>query len=170
MQFFFGNKVEKFVAPKKGRTHALYLVREMLTADSSATVTDLDTAIQFFNNTSRQRSIAFIISDFLADDYAEDLKIIGRKHDVVGLKVYDKMDLQLPDVGLMQSKDAETGKIKWIDTSSKQARYNYQQHFLKKTEETKRNFLKSGADLLHIRTDDDYVKILQQFFHKRKPK
>lgn len=166
---FFSDKIEKFIPPKKGRPHALYIVRELLSIEPRQAGTDVDLAIQYFNNIARQRSIAFIISDFLDKDYAEDLKVIGRKHDVVGLKVYDKMDMVLPDVGLLQTIDPESGKLKWVDTGSAVVRNNYQQYFAKTTEWVKRAFLKSGSDLLHIRTDDDYVKILQQFFHNRKP-
>lgn len=165
---FFSNKIEKIVPPKKGRDHALYIVRELLTVEPQVKGTDLDLAIKYFNGIARQKSIAFILSDFLAEGYDDDLKVIGKKHDVIGLKVYDKMDMQLPDIGLIQMEDAETGKSTWVDSSSALVRYNYQQHFLQQSELAKKNFRKAGADLLHIRTDDDYVKILQQFFLKRK--
>ena len=165
---FFSDKVEKFIPAKKGRAHALYIVRELLTISPSDKGTDIDVAIKYFNNTSRQKSISFILSDFLDNGYGDDLKVIGRKHDVIGIKVYDKMDMQLPDVGLVQMQDAETGKIKWVDTGSELVRQNYQQHFFNESEICKKNFRKAGADLLHIRTDHDYVKILQQFFHNRK--
>lgn len=165
---FFSDKVEKYIPAKKGRAHALYIVRELLTISPSDKGTDIDVAIKYFNNTSRQKSIAFILSDFLDQGYGDDLKVIGRKHDVIGIKVYDKMDMQLPDVGLVQMQDAESGKIKWVDTGSELVRQNYQQHFFNESEICKKNFRKAGADLLHIRTDHDYVKILQQFFHNRK--
>ena len=166
---FFSNKIEKFIAPKKGRPHALYIVRELLSVDPTSKGTNVDAALQYFNGISRQRSIAFILSDFIDSGYSEDLKVVSKKHDVIGLRVYDQMDSSLPDVGLMQTMDAETGSIRLIDTSSKVTRHNYHQHFMKQTEITKRNFIKAGADLLHIKTSDDYVKILQQFFHNRKP-
>lgn len=165
---FFSNRIEKYIPPKKGRQHALYIVRELLTVEPHTKGTNLDEAIKYFNNTTSQKSIAFLLSDFLDTGYENDLKVIGKRHDVIGLKVYDKMDMQLPDVGIIQMEDTETGKIKWVDSSSASVRYNYQQHFFEQTEETKRYFRKSGADLLHIRTDEDYVKILQKFFLKRK--
>ena len=130
--------------------------------------TNLDAAIRYFNNTTGQKSIAFLLSDFLDSGYDNDLKVIGNKHDVIGIKVYDKMDMQLPDAGLLQLEDAETGKIKWVDSSSELVRYNYQQLFFNHTDTCKKYFLKAGADLLHIRTDEDYVKVLQKFFLKRK--
>lgn len=164
---FFSNKIEKYIPPKKGRDHALYIVRELLTVEPQGTGTDLDLAIKYFNNTTRQKSISFILSDFITTGYDNDLKVIGKRHDVIGLRVYDKMDMQLPDVGLLQMKDAETGAAKWVDTGSAMVRYNYQQHFFEQTDIAKRIFRKAGAELLHIRTDDDYVKILQQFFLRR---
>ena len=165
---FFSNRVEKYIPPKKGRQHALYIVRELLTVEPHTKGTNLDAAIRYFNNTTGQKSIAFLLSDFLDTGYENDLKVIGRKHDVIGIKVYDKMDIQLPDAGLLQLEDAETGKIKWVDSSNEMTRYNYQQHFFSQTEICKKSFLKAGADLLHVRTDEDYVKILQKFFLKRK--
>ncbi|MBC7866946.1 MAG: DUF58 domain-containing protein, partial [Gloeobacteraceae cyanobacterium ES-bin-316] len=147
--------------------HGLYIVRELLTVEPHVQGTNIDEAIRYFNNTTRQKSIAFLLSDFLDTGYENDLKVIGKRHDVIGLKVYDKMDMQLPDVGLMQMQDAETGKTQWVDTGSALVRHNYQQHFLDQTDICKRYFRKAGAELLHIRTDEDYVKILQMFFLRR---
>lgn len=165
---FFSNKIEKYIPPKKGRQHALYIVRELLTVEAHARGTNIDEAIKYFNNTTRQKSIAFLLSDFLDTGYENDLKVIGKRHDVIGLKVYDKMDMQLPEAGILQLRDAETGKEQWVDSSNAMVRYNYQQHFFRQSEDTKVFFRKAGADLLHIRTDNDYVKILQQFFLRRK--
>jgi uncharacterized protein (DUF58 family) len=165
---FFSNKIEKVIPPKKGRQHALYIVRELLTTVPSARGTNVDEAIRYFNNTSSQRSISFILSDFIDSGYDDDLKVIGRKHDVIGIKVYDKMDMQLPAAGLLQVEDAETGKQKFLDTGNELVRYYYQQNFFEQTEHCKKVFRKAGADLLHVRTDEDYVKILQKFFLKRK--
>jgi uncharacterized protein (DUF58 family) len=165
---FFSNKIEKYIPPKKGRQHALYIVRELLTVEPKTKGTNLDAAIKYFNNTTGQKSIAFLLSDFLDTGYENDLKVIGNKHDVIGIKVYDKMDLLLPDAGLLQLEDAETGEIKWVDSSNELVRYNYQQLFFNQTDTCKKYFLKAGADLLHVRTDEDYVKVLQKFFLKRK--
>lgn len=165
---FFSDKVEKYIPPKKGRAHALYIVRELLGLQPTSAGTDIDSAIKYFNNTTRQKSIAFILSDFLATGYENDLKVIGRKHDVIGIKVYDKMDMQLPEAGLLQLKDAETQKVKWIDSDDALVRHNYQQYFFEQTDICSKYFRQAGADLLHVKTDDDYVKILQKFFLKRK--
>jgi len=165
---FFSDKIEQYIPPKKGKQHALYIVRELLTAEPKRKGTNLNEAIKFFNKMSPHKSIGFIMSDFLDDKYEDNLKVISKKHDVIGLKVYDKMDMQLPDIGLLQVQDLETGKTKWLDTSNTMVRYNYQQNFLEQSEICKSIFRKAGADLLHMRTDEDYVKILQQFFIKRK--
>ena len=164
---FFSDKIEKYIPPKKGRQHALYIVRELLTVEAKKQGTNLDDAIKFFSRAVKQRSIAFILSDFLTTGYDDDLKVIGNKHDVIGIRVYDKMDMQLPDAGLLQVQDAESNKNVWIDSSDELVRYNYQQHFMQQSELGKNYFRKAGAELLHVRTDDDYVKILQQFFIKR---
>jgi uncharacterized protein (DUF58 family) len=164
---FFSDKIEKYIPPKKGRQHALYIVRELLTVEPTKKGTNLDDAIKYFTTAVKQKSIAFILSDFLTSGYDDDLKVIGSKHDVIGIRVYDKMDMQLPDAGLIQVEDAETGKNVWVDSSNAMVRYNYQQHFMQQSELSKNFFRKAGAELLHVRTDDDYVKILQQFFIKR---
>jgi uncharacterized protein (DUF58 family) len=164
---FFSDKIEQYIPPKKGKEHALYIVRELLTAEPKRHGTNLNEVIRFFNKMAHQKSIGFIMSDFLDDKYEDNLKVIGKKHDVIGLKVYDKMDMQLPEVGMLNVQDLETGKTKWLDTSNAMVRYNYQQNFLMHSENCKNIFRKAGADLLHIRTDEDYVKILQQFFIRR---
>lgn len=164
---FFSDKIEKYIPPKKGRQHALYIVRQLLTTEPKGKSTNMEEAIKFFNKTMQHKSIAFLMSDFTDARYENDLKLIGGRHDVIGLRLYDRMDMQLPNAGLLQIEDLETGKTLLIDTSDKMVQYNYQQKFLKQTEQCKNYFKKAGADLLHIRTDDDYVKILQQFFITR---
>ncbi len=161
---FFSDKIEKYIQPKKGRQHALYIVRELLTATSTGKATNMEEAIRFFNKTTRQKGVAFILSDFMDVQYENDLKVIGGRHDVIGLHVYDKMDMQLPPIGLMQVEDMETGATVWIDSSNELVRYNYHQQFIQRSTQCKNYFTKAGAELLNIRTDEDYVKILQQFF------
>lgn len=164
---FFSDKLEKYIAPKKGRQHALYIVRELLSVEPKGKSTKMEDAIRFFNKASHQKSIAFVLSDFTDVEYESDLKVIGGRHDVIGLRIYDNMDMYLPDAGLLQVEDLESGRRKWIDSSDKLVQYNYHQNFLKQSELCKDYFKKAGADLLHIRTDEDYVKVLQQFFIKR---
>ena len=161
---FFSDKIERYIPPKKGRDHVLYIVRELLTIQPKQKKTNLNEAFRFFNNSTRQKSISFVLSDFIDEKFEEALKVAGKKHDVIGIKVYDKMDMQLPDTGLIEVEDAETGVIKWVDTGDYLVRTNYQQQFFLATENCKTVFLKAGCDLLHMRTGEDYVKILQKFF------
>lgn len=161
---FFSDKVEKYIPPKKSKQHALYIVRELLTSEPKQKGTDISEAIRFLNNSAREKSITFLLSDFLDGNFADILKVAGRRHDLIGIKVYDKMEMQLPDVGLIQVNDAETGERRWLDTSDGVLRHKYEQKFFEHTEWCKNAFLRAGSDLLHVRTDDDYVKILQKFF------
>jgi uncharacterized protein (DUF58 family) len=161
---FFSDRIERYIPPKKGREHVLYIVRELLSSAPRNKKTSITEAIRFFNKTTRQKSIAFILSDFLDERFEEALKVAGKKHDVIGIKVYDKMDMQLPEAGLLEIEDAETGAVQWVDSSDFLVRSNYQQSFFAFTERCKSVFLKAGCDLLHMRTDEDYVKVLQKFF------
>lgn len=165
---FFSDKVEKYIPPKKGKRHALYVVRELLTAEARGAGTNISEALKLFSGSNTHKSVAFIMSDFIDDQYERSLRLAARRHDVIGLKIYDRMDMTLPDIGLLKVEDLETGRSQWLDTSDAMVRYNYQQNFLKQSEYCKNIFQKSGAELLHLRTDEDYVKILQQFFLRRK--
>ena len=164
---FFSDKVEKYIPPKKGKQHALYIVRELLTAEPKRKSTNISEALKYFNRAARQKGIAFIMSDFLSEGYEDDLRVISKKHDVIGLRVYDKMDMNLPAIGMLQVEDLESGKTKWVDTSNKMVQYQYHQNFMEESDRCKNSFKKAGADLLHLRTDEDYVKVLQEFFIKR---
>jgi uncharacterized protein (DUF58 family) len=164
----FSDKIERYIPPKKGRQHVLYIVRELLTTEPKRKGTDLNEAIRFFNRSSRQRSISFLLSDFADCKFEDALKVAGKKHDMTGIKIYDKMDVQLPDIGLIEVEDAETGNIRCVDTGDYMVRNQYQQHFFLETEYCKNVFLKAGCDLLHVRTDEDYVKILKKFFIGRR--
>lgn len=164
---FYSDKVEAYIPPKKGRQHALYIVRELLSKEPKSKGTQVSTALKFFNNSTRQKSIAFVLSDFLDANYEAALRVASRKHDIIGMKIYDKMDMELPNAGLLQVQDAESGDSKWIDSSNTYVRYQYQQEFFGVTEYSTQTFKKAGSDLLHIRTDEDYVKVLQKFFISR---
>lgn len=164
---FYSDEVELFIPPKKGRQHALYIVRELLTQQSDHIGTRLASALKRFSSLTRQKSIAFILSDFLDANYEDALRVAGNKHDVIGIKVYDKMDMQLPDAGLLQVQDAETGKTKWVNSGNAGVRDKYQKEFFRVTDYCKDVFAKAGCDLLHVRTDEDYVKVLKRFFLSR---
>lgn len=164
---FFSEKVEKYIPPKKGKQHVLYIVRELLSMEPKHRGTRISEAIRLFNNSTKQKSIAFILSDFMDQQYEDSLKVAGKKHDVTGIKVYDRMDMQLPEVGMLQVADAETGETRWVDTGNNFVRQEYERRFLQATDYAKNVFVKAGCDLLHMRTDDDYVKVLQKFFLAR---
>lgn len=164
---FYSNRVEAYIPPKKGRQHALYIVRELLSKEPKGRGTELATALRFFSNVTRQKSIAFILSDFLDANYEDALRIAGKKHDVIGIKVYDKMDQQLPDAGMLLAEDAENGNTKWIDSSDAFVRYSYEKEFFRVTEYCTQIFKKAGCDLLHVKTGEDYVRVLQRFFLSR---
>ena len=165
---FFSDKIEFYIPPKKGKEHVLYIVRELLTVQPKSKGTNLNEAVRFFNTAVKQKSIAFILSDFMVEQYDDPLRVAGNRHDVIGIKVYDRMDMDLPEIGMTQVQDAETGRTQWIDTNDKMVQYNYYEQFMRNEEACRLSFLKSGADLLYLRTDEDYVKVLQQFFAKRK--
>jgi uncharacterized protein (DUF58 family) len=164
---FYSNKVEAYIPPKKGRQHALYIVRQMLGMEPEGKGTAVSLALKYFNNAIKQASIAFILSDFIDAGFEDGLRVAGKKHDVIGIKVYDKMDIQLPDAGLIQITDAETGKSQWVDTGSVLVRRKYEEEFLNRTADTADVFKKAGCDLLHIKSGDDYVRILERFFKSR---
>jgi uncharacterized protein (DUF58 family) len=164
---FYSDNVEGYIPPKKGRDHALYIVRELLSREPKGKGTALQTALRYFNNVTRQKSIAFILSDFIDANYEDALRIAGKKHDIIGIKIYDKMDMLLPKAGLLQVQDAETGQTKWIDSGNAYVRQRYQEEFFRVTEYCTQVFKKAGCDLLHVRTGDDYVRVLQRFFLSR---
>ena len=164
---FYSDKIEKYIPPKKGRQHALFIVRELLSVEPKKRATQLSTALRYFNNTTKQKSIAFILSDFIDANYGDALKVTGNKHDLVGIKLYDKMDRQLPRAGMLRIEDMETGKQKWVDTHSAFVRFEYEKEFFRVTDYSIENFKKAGSSLLHVRTDEDYVKVLQRFFISR---
>lgn len=164
---FYSDKVEAYIPPKKGKQHALYIVRQLLSKEPSGKGTEVSKALRYFNNVTRQKSIAFVLSDFLDANYEDALRISGKKHDVIGIKIYDKMDMELPKAGLLQVQDAETGATKWIDSSNAFVRQSYQEEFFRITQYSSQVFKKAGSDLLHVRTGDDYVKVLQRFFLSR---
>ena len=177
---FFSDKIEAYIPPKKGREHVLYIVRQLLTIQPKRKGTNISEAIRFFNRSAKQKDIVFLLSDFLDGNAAsqnaaiaatrrepgfeEALKVAGKKHDIIGIKVYDKMDMELPSIGMIEAEDSETGGRYWVDTGDYLVRTNYQQYFFNQTEQCKGIFQKAGCDLLHLRTDEDYVKILQRFF------
>lgn len=165
---FFSDRVEKFIPPKKGRSHILRIIRELIALEPDGNDgTNVAAALEYLNQVQKKRAITFLISDFISGPYEKPLQLAARKHDLVGVQVYDKYDRELPDIGLVQVADSETGQQVWMDSSDKSVRANYQHKFEQHKKYCQQAFRKSGASLLSVKTDDDYVKALQAFFMNR---
>lgn len=164
---FFSDGVEKYIPPKKGKSHILFIIRELLSFKPARKGTNIKETLRFFNNAAKKRSIVFLLSDFLAGNYQDALNIASKRHDMVGIHVYDQRDKELPPVGLIQMSDAETGARQWVDAGNKQVQQFYTRQFLQHVQYCRNAFLKSRAQLISIRTDEDYVKALQTFFLSR---
>lgn len=164
---FFSDIVEKFIPPQKGRIHILRIIRELLDFRASSSRTNLNEPLRFLTNAIKKRCTAFVISDFLVPDFEESLRIASNKHDIVALKVYDPVELSIPDIGLVKVEDSETGEERWIDTSSKFARQAYSEWWAYHMSAIRNTFRKCGVDSTELRTDRDYVKPLVQLFEKR---
>lgn len=165
---FFSDKIEKFIPPKKGKKHILFIIRELINFEAESAKTDVGMALKFLTNVIKKRCTTFMISDFIdIRDYNNDLTIANRKHDIVALQVYDNLETQLPNVGLMKIMDAETGAERWVDTSSRKVRQVYQDWWKKQQENLQTSFNRSKVDNVSVRTDEDYVKAMLALFKKR---
>lgn len=165
---FFSDKIEKFIPPKKGKKHILFIIRELLNFEAENKGTDLQMVMKYLTNVIKKRCTAFIISDFIDDkDYKDALTIANRKHDMIALQVYDKLEATLPNVGLMKIEDAETGAERWIDTAQKKVRESYQNWWNQRQGKMQDSFNRSRVDSVSVRTDEDYVKALLMLFKKR---
>ncbi|HRP88764.1 MAG TPA: DUF58 domain-containing protein [Edaphocola sp.] len=165
---FFSDKVEKYIPPKKGKTHILRIIRELIALEpKTSTGTNIAMALESLNNVLKQRSIAFLLSDMVAPSFDDALRIAARKHDFIGIQIFDPLDVQLPDVGILEVLDAETEQGRIIDTSDQITRMHYFKAFKEHQEYCKNIFSKSGAQLLKVQTDQDYIKTLQSFFRNR---
>jgi uncharacterized protein (DUF58 family) len=163
----FGHAIEKYIPANKGKKHVLHMVRNVLTYASAINKTNIAGALHFINNISKQKSIIFIISDFIDHGFENELKATAKKHDVIGIKVYDAMDVNLPRIGLLAIRDLESGSGKLVNTNHAWVQNHYKNQFVKHTEAIQNIFNKAKSDLLHLQTDENYVKVLQQFFLKR---
>lgn len=164
---FFSDKIEKFVPPKKGKSHILRIIRELIETKPEGKGTDLSMALRFFNNIMKKRSIAFIMSDFICPPFKDALSIANRKHDIVGLHMYDARETEIPDMGLAYVMDAESGKKQWVDTSQKSVRMAYGKWYNENVKRAQAAFIQSGAEMTSISTTDPYVKKLINLFGKR---
>lgn len=165
---FFSDRIEKFIPPKKGRKHILYIIRELLDFKPESKRTDIKIAVEYLTNVIKKRCTTFMISDFIDEnDFRNALTIANRKHDIVAIQVYDRRMAELPDVGLMKVRDAETGHEQWIDTSSRALRRAHNDRWIQRQGVLNETFTKSNVDSVSIRTDQDYVKSLLNLFAKR---
>jgi len=164
---FFSNKIEKFIPPKKGKKHILRIIRELIDFQPDNSETNISVALQYFTNVIKKRCTAFVISDFIDDNYQDALRVANHKHDLIALKVYDIRETELPAIGLMKVCDAETGKTEWVDTSSQKVRAAYKKWWQTLEMKQIQMFRKAGVDYATIRTDLDYVKPMKQLFNKR---
>ena len=165
---FFSDKIEKYIPPKKGRKHILYIIREMLDYHHESKRTDVKQAVEFLSSVQKRRTTAFILSDFyVRNDFQQSLQIANRKHDVVAIQVYDQRARELPDVGLMKVVDAETGFEQYVDTSSKRLRDSYRKYWQSRQSQLQETFNKSNVDNVSIATNEDFVKSLLMLFKQR---
>ncbi|KPK80220.1 MAG: hypothetical protein AMS27_17295 [Bacteroides sp. SM23_62_1] len=163
----FSDIIEKFIPPKKGRQHILRIIRELINFEPEHTQTNISEALRYLTNAIKKRSTAFIISDFFDEDYEDALKIASKKHDIVALNIYDKRETELPPVGLLRIKDAETGKLMWIDSNNRRIRDNFTRWWHREQMKLGEIFTRSGIDWVSVRTEEDYVKPLINLFKRR---
>ena len=163
----FTDKIEKFVPPRKGNIHVLRIIREVLSFEPEGNATDIKAALEFMNNAIKKRSIIFLLSDFLDEDYEKILRVVGKKNDLIGVVLDDRRENEIPPIGLIKFTDAETGEERWIDTSNQRVRRVMKD--ARKEAVAKRNtmFLTSRLDRIHVQTGVDYIKPLVQFFRMR---
>ncbi|MBL0049847.1 MAG: DUF58 domain-containing protein [Bacteroidetes bacterium] len=165
---FFSDKIEKYIPPKKGKSHILLIIRELLEFTPQNKKTNISLALKFFTNVIKKRCTAFVISDFMDDkEFSDALKIANKKHDTIALRIYDKHENELPQMGLVKFLDAESGAVRWMDTNSAAVRKNYFVQGKKREEKLNHTFNRSGVDVAHINTQEQYIKPLMNLFKKR---
>ncbi|GAB3935666.1 DUF58 domain-containing protein [Mucilaginibacter myungsuensis] len=164
---FFSDKIEKFIPPKKGRSHILMIIRELIDFTPESKGTNVGAALKYFTSVIKKRCTAFLISDFITPAFEHELKIANKKHDIIALRLFDKHDEEFPDLGLIPIKDEETGQIAWVNTGDKQVRASYKAEALKRNAQTLDTFKRSGVESTAIGTHESYVKPLMTLFKKR---
>ncbi len=165
---FFSDKIEKYIAPKKGRKHILYIIRELLDFKPQSRRTDIGMAVSYFTRMMKRRCTAFLLSDFYTrDDFYKEMQIANSKHDMIAIQVYDQRAKMLPDIGLMKVRDAETGHEMIIDTSSAKFRHAHTAYWLEREDDLRRLFAMSNVDWTSIATNEDFIKALMILFKKR---
>ena len=164
---FFTDIIEKFIPPKKGKSHILRIIRELLAFEPQNNATDIGVALEYFSSVIKKRSICFLLSDFLDKDFTRPLQIANKKHDIVAVKIHDKREESLPNVGMIKMVDAESGLSSWIDSSSKKIRMQFAGKYKNKAKKLKQDFLLCGVDHININTAESYIKPLINFFKQR---
>ena len=164
---FFSDRIEKFIIPKKGKSHILRIIREIVSLEPDSKGTDVSMALEYFNSVIKKRSICFLLSDFTSTPFSKPLKIASKKHDIVGVRVHDKRESEMPNIGLVPMQDMETDKLVYVDTSNKEIRLDYSKTRSQKIKELNKIFETNGVDLVQISTGEDYVKPLVNFFKRR---
>jgi uncharacterized protein (DUF58 family) len=164
---FFSNKVEKFISPKKGKSHILRIIRELIEFTPEESGTNISEALRYLNNVVKKRSIAFLISDFMDEDYEDSLKLANRKHDMVALRIYDRRESEMPNVGMAQFADPETNEVRWVNTASRKVREAYRQAALDRELKASNALRRAGIDTASIATDESYIQPLRNLFSKR---
>ena len=164
---FFSDRIEKFIIPKKGKSHILRIIREIVSLKPDSKGTDVSMALEYFNSVIKKRSICFLLSDFTSATFSKPLKIASKKHDIVGVRIHDKRESEMPNIGLVPMQDMETDKLVYVDTSDKEIRLNYSKTRSQKIKELNKIFETNGVDLVQISTGEDYVKPLVNFFKRR---
>ena len=166
-QDLFSDEVELYIPPKKGRSHVLRIIRELIEFEPKSRQTNIEEALKFLSNVMKKKAIVFVLSDFIADDYHQTMKIVSGKHDVTGIRVYDKREEEIPNLGMVQMEDEETGELMLVNTASKKVRRNYEKFYRDKVDYYKEAFTKSGAGTIDCRVDESYVKKLLGYFKRR---
>lgn len=164
---FFSSKVEKFIPPKKGKSHILRIIRELLEFKPEEQGTDIGEALRYLNNVVKKRSIAFLITDFMAKNYEDGLKLANKKHDLVALQIYDKRELEMPNIGLVQFADPETGEVRWVNTQSEKVRKQYAKNANERMAAASQACKRAGVDMASIATSESYITPLRNLFSKR---
>ena len=163
----FSNKVELYIPPKKGRSHVLRIIRELIEFHPQSKETNIAEALKFLSSVMKKRAIVFVLSDFIADDFQQTIKIAAKKHDVTGIRVYDKREESIPNLGMVQMVDGETGEYMLVNTASKKVRLNYGKFYRERVDYYQDTFSKSGAGTINCRVDESYVKKLLGYFKAR---
>ncbi|MGM5469022.1 DUF58 domain-containing protein [Flavobacteriaceae bacterium LMO-SS05] len=163
----FSDIVELYIPPKKGRFHVLRIIRELIEFNPKSKKTDIAEALKFLSNVMKKKAIVFLLSDFIAEDYQQTIKIVSGKHDVTGIRIYDRREESIPNLGMVQMLDEETGELLLVNTSSKTVRRNYEKFYHEKVDYFKESFTKSGAGVIDCRLDESYVRKLLGYFKRR---